>query len=75
MKHITKQTLLPHKVFLPPLIEQKRIAEVVESLDRSVSLNDDALMSARNLRAALLSDLLSGNHEIPASYDQLLGAA
>jgi restriction endonuclease S subunit len=75
MKHITKQTLLPHRVFLPPLIEQKRIAEVVESIDRSVSLNDDALISARNLRTALLSDLLTGNHEIPASYDQLLGAA
>ena len=29
MKHITKQTLLPHKVLLPPLTEQKRIVDLI----------------------------------------------
>jgi hypothetical protein len=30
--------------------------------------------SLRRLRAALLADLLSGDHEIPACYDVLLSA-
>ena len=32
-------------------------------------------IEAKNLRSGLLSDLLSGVHEIPASYDKVLGAA
>jgi hypothetical protein len=30
---------------------------------------------AKRLRSGLLSDLLSGEHEIPASYDKVIGAA
>jgi hypothetical protein len=31
--------------------------------------------SARLLRSALLSDLLSGDHEMPESYDKVMGTA
>jgi hypothetical protein len=31
--------------------------------------------SSKLLRSSLLSDLLSGEHEIPASYDKVMGAA
>ena len=34
--------------------------------------NRKALAATRELRANLLSALLSGEHEIPASYDELL---
>jgi len=59
----------------PPLIEQERIVAIVGSIDLAVSSIETSICNVRNLRAALLSDLLSGNHEIPTSYDQLLGAA
>ncbi len=60
---------------LPPLVEQKRIVEIVSSTDDVIQLTEQAVTDAKILRSGLLSDLLSGEHEIPASYDSLLGAA
>jgi type I restriction enzyme S subunit len=60
---------------LPPLDEQKRIVEIVSSMDEVIQSTEQAVVDAKALRSGLLSDLLSGNHEIPASYDSLLGAA
>ncbi len=60
---------------LPPLVEQKRIVDVIESVDGAIAGADRAAEDARNLRSGLLSDLLSGDHEIPESYDELLAAA
>lgn len=37
-------------------------------------LCQEAVSSLRTVRSALLSDLLSGDHEIPESYDKLLSA-
>jgi type I restriction enzyme S subunit len=59
----------------PPLIEQKRIVAIVGSIDLAVASIETSICNVRNLRTALLSDLLSGNHAIPASYNQFLGAA
>jgi type I restriction enzyme S subunit len=75
MKHITKQTLLPHKVLLPPLPEQKRIVEIVNTIDEVISQTELTISKTQDLRSGLLSDLLSGEHEIPASYDKVIGAA
>lgn len=75
MKHITKQTLLPHSVLLPPIQEQRRIVDLVSSMDEVVSATERAVTEAKALRSGLLSDLLSGEHEIPESYDSLFGAA
>ena len=60
---------------LPPLDEQKRIVGIVSSMDEVIRSTEQAVVDAKNLRSGLLSDLLSGNHEIPASFDSLLGAA
>jgi len=62
-------------VTLPPLAEQRRIVDIIESVDSTVTTAEDAVVNARSLRSALLSDLLSGDHEIPKSYDKFLGAA
>lgn len=62
-------------VSLPPIEEQKRIVEIVSSMDEMIQSTEKAVVDAKALRSGLLSDLLSGNHEIPASYDALLGAA
>jgi restriction endonuclease S subunit len=74
MKHITKQTLLPHKVMLPPVAEQESIVDLVGTVDSYSDAIQGQLANSAGLRSGLLSDLLSGKHEIPASYDQLIGA-
>ncbi len=63
------------KFLLPPLAEQERIVDVIRSVDEAIAGADRASEDARNLRSGLLSDLLSGDHGIPESYDELLGAA
>jgi restriction endonuclease S subunit len=72
---ITRTGLAPSKIQVPPIIEQKRMVEIVSSMDDVIQSTERAVTDAKNLRSGLLSDLLSGNHEIPASYDSLLGAA
>jgi type I restriction enzyme S subunit len=75
MKHITKQSLLPHEILLPPLQDQRRIVDLVSSIDDVVQSTERAVADAKSLRSGLLSAVLSGDHEIPESYDRLLGAA
>lgn len=55
--------------------EQKRIVGVIESLDDVVAKSEHAIIEAKNLRSGLLCSLLKGEHEIPASYDNIMGAA
>ncbi len=72
---ITKDDLADLLLRLPPVEEQKRIVEIVSSMSDVIQLTEQAVTDAKSLRLGLLSDLLSGEHEIPASYDSLLGAA
>jgi restriction endonuclease S subunit len=72
---ITRAGLSPAKIQLPPKHEQMRIVEVVSSLHDVIQSTEQAVAESMSLRTGLLSDLLSGNHEIPESYDRLLGAA
>jgi type I restriction enzyme S subunit len=62
-------------ISLPPLKVQREIAEVANGLDEFILAVEQAVEEAKNLRYGLLSDLLSGEHQIPESYDRLLGAA
>jgi type I restriction enzyme S subunit len=61
MKHITKQTLLPHRIVLPPLSEQRRIVDVMKSVDTYVTALQKQESAARIARAALLNELLSAD--------------
>jgi type I restriction enzyme S subunit len=79
---ITREGMLPVKISIPPLPQQKRIVDLISCVDLYISLVNkqdmktlesiSLLGSATRLRAALLSDLLSGKHEIPASYDLII---
>ena len=62
-------------VLLPPIPVQDRIGAVVSSFDEVLASSESALKSARDVRFGLLADLLSGEHEIPESYDRFLGVA
>lgn len=63
------------KLHLPPLIEQNRIVDLISSMDDGISGTEKLISETKQLRSGLLSDLLSGNHEIPESYDKVMGAA
>jgi restriction endonuclease S subunit len=63
------------RILLPPVAEQKRIVEIISVFDNQVEALYSAISKTKNLHSALLSDLLSGNHEIPTTYDKLIGAA
>jgi type I restriction enzyme S subunit len=75
MPRTSTSDLASIEVQLPPLVEQQHIVSVISSLDEVIRSTEQATAAAKNLRSGLLSDLLSGNHEIPESYDRLLGAA
>jgi len=45
------------------------------AFEKALESSDSTIAKARILRSGLLSDLLSGDHEIPASYDKITGAA
>jgi type I restriction enzyme S subunit len=70
---LTQGAMMDITINLPPLVEQKRIVETISSMDAGIEASERAVAAAKNLRSGLLSDLLSGEHEIPKSYDKLLG--
>jgi type I restriction enzyme S subunit len=72
---LNQKSLNEIPIQLPPLGEQKRIVEIVSSMDEVIQATEQALVDTKNLRSGLLSDLLSGEHEIPESYDVFVGAA
>ena len=63
------------KIVIPQLKTQRELASLIGALDNFIEECENNLGSARNLRTGLLSDLLSGAHEIPSSYDKVMGAA
>jgi type I restriction enzyme S subunit len=63
------------KLPLPEINEQKRIVDLISSMDEGISATEKLVGETKQLRLGLLSDLLSGEHEIPESYDRLMGAA
>jgi type I restriction enzyme S subunit len=75
IQYLKKGQFVDAPINLPSLTEQKRIVEIVSSMDEVIQSTEKAVVDAKKLRSGLLSDLLSGDHEIPESYDSLLGAA
>lgn len=69
---ITRRNLESVGIFLPPLEEQQKKATDFRSLIAVMRTSASTSVQLEALRSALLADLLSGNHEIPTSYDQLL---
>jgi restriction endonuclease S subunit len=72
---LTQGSMIGIKILIPPLQEQEKIVEIISTMDAVTEMTDSTLAEARNLRSGLLSDLLSGKHEVPASYDKIMGAA
>ena len=73
--HISLTDIRTYRFELPPLDEQQQIVDIISTLDDEVAALKSTAGTARAMRAGLLSELLSGNHEIPSTYDRLLEAA
>ena len=63
------------KLRVPGLLEQERIIGIISMIDEVIIKTELAICEAKNLRSGLLSNLLNGDHEIPSSYDKVMGAA
>ena len=74
-KRISTSVLKTVSINFPPIGEQRRIAAVISEMDEFIESIQRTSIEAKNLRSGLLSDLLIGDHEIPASYDKVIGAA
>jgi restriction endonuclease S subunit len=72
---LTQGSMNGIKLQIPPLLEQKRIVDLISSMDDAITTTEVTIAETKKLRSGLLSDLLSGNHEIPDSYDKIIGAA
>lgn len=75
IQYLKKAQFTDAPIALPPLMEQKRIVDLIASMDDVIQRIEAIVVDAKKLRSGLLSELLSGAHEIPASYDRFVGAA
>jgi type I restriction enzyme, S subunit len=62
-------------IAVPSENEIKEFISVFGAWSEQNSKLEESIHSTEQLRSGLLSDLLSGSHEIPASYDKVMGAA
>ena len=69
MKHITKQTLLPHQVFLPPLVEQKRIVDLVASVDAYIDALRHQVDTARTAFLAICEEIFSTGEDMKPLHE------
>lgn len=74
-QRLSWQNLGSLSLWLPSITEQERIVSYMSGFDSFIESTESAITQAQSLRSGLLSDLLSGNHEIPASYDKVMGVA
>jgi type I restriction enzyme S subunit len=74
-QRLSWQDLGSLSLWLPSITDQERIVSYISEFDSLIESTESAITQAQNLRSGLLSDLLSGDHEIPASYDKVIGAA
>ena len=69
---ITRTSLTPLRVPVPPLPVQRRIVDLMAHLDNQIAGIDVEVSTLESLRRQLLASLLSQGVELPASYDLLL---
>jgi type I restriction enzyme S subunit len=75
IRNLRTPDYLEQTLKLPPQADQYRIVETVSAMDDVLSSTEQAISDTKGLRSGLLSDLLSGDHEIPEAYDHPHGAA
>lgn len=65
IKGITKEELSNIKVLVPPLPEQKKIAEILGTWDRAIEELTDLIAEKKELKRGLMQRLLTGTQRLP----------
>jgi type I restriction enzyme S subunit len=73
--NISQTIIKSWPIDLPPIPYQNHLESTMDVFDATLFTLQSSIHSSKLLRSSLLSDLLSGEHEIPASYDKVMGAA
>jgi type I restriction enzyme S subunit len=59
MRHIKRSDLLPFAVDLPPLLEQRQIAEILDTLDEAIRRTEQIIAKLKQIKRGLVHDLLT----------------
>jgi type I restriction enzyme S subunit len=73
--NISQTIIKSWPIALPPIPYQNHLVSTMDVFDQTLFTLRSSIHSSQLLRSSLLSDLLSGTHEIPAIYDKVMGAA
>ena len=74
-QRISRGNLAKISFAIPSQEKQLEIVNLISLFDREIAQSVRVIEEAKQLRSGLLSDLLSGEHEIPVTYDKVIGAA
>lgn len=72
---LTQASMNEIKVLVPSMKIQEKTVDLLTNFDEVIAATQKSIGDSKVMRSGLLSDLLGGEHEIPASYDKLMGAA
>jgi type I restriction enzyme S subunit len=75
MKNISQQTIRDLRIPLASMADQKRLVGATTALLSTLAAVEVEASRMTRLRTALLDDLLTGDHEVPESYDRFLDGA
>ncbi len=73
--NISQTIIKAWPINLPPIPYQNHLVSTMDVFDATLFTLQSSINASKLLRSSLLSDLLSGEHEIPPSYDKVMGAA
>lgn len=63
--HISTKDIKNFRIPIPPLSEQKKIAEILSTWDRAIETLDQLIAKKEELKRGLMQELLSGNTRFP----------
>lgn len=64
MKNITQGELLSLKIAIPPLPEQKKIAQILSTWDNAITTTEQLLANSQQQKKALMQQLLTGKRRL-----------
>lgn len=68
-KNINLETLNNLKILVPPIEEQKKIAEILGTWERAIEELTDLIAEKKELKRGLMQRLLTGTQRLPGFYD------
>jgi len=64
MKNITKGDVLNSKILIPPVPEQKKIAQILSTWDKAITTTEKLLKNSQQQKKALMQQLITGKKRL-----------